>query len=633
MLQSIRERSKGVVAWVIIVLIIIPFALFGIDQFTSGDKIEIAAKVNGNPVMIADFERSFDTVKRQYQENFGEMYASLVQEDKLRQQVLDDLIQRNAINQKTTSEGFAISDAQLMQIIQGQKMFQDKGTFSLSRYEDVLKNNAYSKERFEQSQRQFMQRSQFDGIASASEIIGDSEVSALAGLESQQREVGYLRIDHRPFLTTENVKDEQIKSYYDANLDKFKSSEQVELDYIRLSVDALLKSIKVTDDQLLAYYKDHADKVQLPEKRNVRHILIMAAKDADTKIDTDAKAKAEALLAQITSGADFAKLAKENSQDPGSASHGGELGFFQHGDMVPEFETAAFSLAKVGDISPVIRTSYGYHFLQLIAIEPAQTPAFEKVRDVMAMELKTELAMKDYSQRLEQLKTLVYEQSDSLEPAAKALGLTIEHSVILGKEGGDDVFAAQPVINAAFSTPVVKEKLNSAVIETESGEAIVLRLRQHYPEHEKALTEVTEDIRLQLTRQVAIEQAKRKASELLTEVKKTTVNDPASMVKAGIEWQASEWMARNSDKVLPEILSAAFKVAKPKEGQPTWLEHRLTTGDSVLIRISGVRQDVEKTKQIEAELKQAALQVFGDAMIDALGASVKSKADVEILLK
>jgi peptidyl-prolyl cis-trans isomerase D len=633
MLQSIRERSKGVVAWVIIVLIIIPFALFGIDQFTSGDKIEIAAKVNGNPVMIADFERSFDTVKRQYQENFGEMYASLVQEDKLRQQVLDDLIQRNAINQKTTSEGFAISDAQLMQIIQGQKMFQDKGAFSLSRYEDVLKNNAYSKERFEQSQRQFMQRSQFDGIASASEIIGDSEVSALAGLESQQREVGYLRIDHRPFLTTENVKDEQIKSYYDANLDKFKSSEQVELDYIRLSVDALLKSIKVTDDQLLAYYKDHADKVQLPEKRNVRHILIMAAKDADTKIDTDAKAKAEALLAQITSGADFAKLAKENSQDPGSASHGGELGFFQHGDMVPEFETAAFSLAKVGDISPVIRTSYGYHFLQLIAIEPAQTPAFEKVRDVMAMELKTELAMKDYSQRLEQLKTLVYEQSDSLEPAAKALGLTIEHSVILGKEGGDDVFAAQPVINAAFSTPVVKEKLNSAVIETESGEAIVLRLRQHYPEHEKALAEVTEDIRLQLTRQVAIEQAKRKASELLTEVKKSTVNDPASMVKAGIEWQASEWMARNSDKVLPEILSAAFKVAKPKEGQPTWLEHRLTTGDSVLIRISGVRQDVEKTKQIEAELKQAALQVFGDAMIDALGASVKSKADVEILLK
>ncbi len=633
MLQSIRERSKGVVAWVIIVLIIIPFALFGIDQFTSGDKIEIAAKVNGNPVMIADFERSFDTVKRQYQENFGEMYASLVQEDKLRQQVLDDLIQRNAINQKTTSEGFAISDAQLMQIIQGQKMFQDKGAFSLSRYEDVLKNNAYSKERFEQSQRQFMQRSQFDGIASASEIIGDSEVSALAGLESQQREVGYLRIDHRPFLTTENVKDEQIKSYYDANLDKFKSSEQVELDYIRLSVDALLKSIKVTDDQLLAYYKDHADKVQLPEKRNVRHILIMAAKDADTKIDTDAKAKAEALLAQITSGADFAKLAKENSQDPGSASHGGELGFFQHGDMVPEFETAAFSLAKVGDISPVIRTSYGYHFLQLIAIEPAQTPAFEKVRDVMAMELKTELAMKDYSQRLEQLKTLVYEQSDSLEPAAKALGLTIEHSAMLGKEGGDDVFAAQPVISAAFSTPVVKEKLNSAVIETESGEAIVLRLRQHYPEHEKALTEVTEDIRLQLTRQVAIEQAKRKASELLTEVKKSTVNDPATMVKAGIEWQASEWMARNSDKVLPEILSAAFKVAKPKEGQPTWLEHRLTTGDSVLIRISGVRQDVEKTKQIEAELKQAALQVFGDAMIDALGASVKSKADVEILLK
>ncbi len=632
MLAAIRERSQGVVAWIIIVLIIIPFALFGIDQFTSGDKIEYAAKVNGEPVTLQEFSRAFDSVKRQYQENFGEMYASLVQEDKLRQQVLDDLVQRGALDQQVAIEGLAVSDAQLMQIIHSQKVFQDKGVFSLSRYEDVLKNNAYSKERFELTQRQFMLRSQFDAIASATEVVGASEVAALAALESQQREVGYLRIDHRPYLTQVTVNDAQIKAYYDGNIDKFKSSEQVELDYLRLSADELMKSISVSDEQLLAYYKDHSDKVQLPEKRNVRHILIMSAKDADDKVDAAAKAKAEDLLAKINKGEDFAKLAEANSEDPGSATRGGELGFFQRGDMVPEFESAAFALTKAGEVSSLVRTSYGYHILQLVAIEAAQIPAFEKVRDIMAMELKGELALKEYTKRLDQLKMLAYEQADSLEPAAKALGLTIEKSPVISREGGEGVLAAQPVIDAAFSAAVIKEKLNSAVIETQAGDAVVVRVRTHHPEHEKSLTEVSDDIRRQLARQAAIELAQAQAHAMLADVGKQN-SDPALMVKAGVEWLSSEWLARNSEKVLPEVLGAAFKAAKPKEGQATWVEHRLSTGDSLLIRVSGVRQDAAKVKQVEAELKQAALQVFADAMVDALGASIKSKADVEVFLK
>jgi peptidyl-prolyl cis-trans isomerase D len=632
MLQTIRERSQGMIAWIIIILIIIPFALWGIDQFRSGDKIEFAAKVNGEPVMMADFSRAFDRVKQQYQQNFGEMYSSLVKEDQLRQQVLDDLVQRSAVDQEAAHEGFAVSDEQLMQVIQGQKVFQEKGMFSLSRYEEVLKNNAYSKERFEQSQRQFMLRSQFEGIASASEIIGASEVSALAGLESQQREIGYLRVDYRPYLTSVKVSDEQVKAYYDANTDKFKASEQVALDYVRLSADDLIKSITVTDDQVLAYYKEHGDKIQMPEKRNIRHILIMSAKDADPKVDAAAKAKAEDLLAQINKGADFATLAKANSEDPGSATQGGELGFFSRGDMVPEFENAAFALAKVGDTSAIIKTSYGYHILQLVAVEPAQIPAFEKVREAMASELKTDLAMKDYSQRLEQLKTVAYEQADSLEPAAKALGLTITTSAPMGRDGGDGVLAAQPVIDAAFSPTVIKEKLNSSVIETQTGEAVVVHVHQYFPEHDKTLAEVTSDIRQQLTRQGAIELAQKQADALLADASKAD-SDPALMVKAGVEWQSSGWVARNSDKVLPEVLSVAFKVAKPKEGQSTWVARRLTTGDSVLIRVSGVRADDAKMKQIEGELKQAAVQVFSEAMVDAVDASVKDKAKVEVLLK
>lgn len=421
MLQFIRERSKGVFAWIVIVLIIIPFALWGIDQFRNGDKIEVAAKVNGEPVLAADVARAFDNVKRQYQENLGEMYASLVQEDKLRTQVMDDLIQRTAIDQDMKHEGFAINDQLLAQAIQSQKMFQDKGVFSVSRYEEVLRNNNYSKERFEASQRQFMMRNQLESLITSGEIIGQTELNALAALESQERDIGYLRVDYRPYLASAHVDEAQVNSYYEQNKDRFKAPEQVAVEYIHLSAADLMKSIKVTDDQVLAYYKEHLDKVQLPEKRNVRHILIMAAKDADAKVDAAAKAKIEGLVDQISKGADFADLAKKNSEDPGSATRGGELGFFQRGDMVPEFEQAAFALKNVGDLSPIVRTSYGYHVLQLVAVEPAKTPAFEQVRDIMTSELKTDLAMKAYTTQLETLKTLTFEQDDSLAPAAKKI--------------------------------------------------------------------------------------------------------------------------------------------------------------------------------------------------------------------
>jgi peptidyl-prolyl cis-trans isomerase D len=632
MLQFIRERSKGVFAWIVIVLIIIPFALWGIDQFRNGDKIEVAAKVNGEPVLAADVARAFDNVKRQYQENLGEMYASLVQEDKLRTQVMDDLIQRTAIDQDMKHEGFAINDQLLAQAIQSQKMFQDKGVFSVSRYEEVLRNNNYSKERFEASQRQFMMRNQLESLITSGEIIGQTELNALAALESQERDIGYLRVDYRPYLASAHVDEAQVNSYYEQNKDRFKAPEQVAVEYIHLSAADLMKSIKVTDDQVLAYYKEHLDKVQLPEKRNVRHILIMAAKDADAKVDAAAKAKIEGLVDQISKGADFADLAKKNSEDPGSATRGGELGFFQRGDMVPEFEQAAFALKNVGDLSPIVRTSYGYHVLQLVAVEPAKTPAFEQVRDIMTSELKTDLAMKAYTTQLETLKTLTFEQDDSLAPAAKKLDLPVQTSQLMTKETGEGVFAEKSVIDAAFSNKVLKDKLNSAVVETQAGEAVVMHLKDYIPEHDKSLAEVHEDIVQQLKKQAAVAQAKAQADALLSDVKKPAA-DPAMLVKTGITWQSSEWLGRSADKVLPEVLSAAFKAPKPKDTTPVWVEKQLSTGDTVLIRVAGVRTDDAKVKQIADELKQAAMQVFSDATVEALGNAVKDKAKVEILVK
>lgn len=632
MLAFIRERSKGVVAWVVVVIIIIPFALFGLDQFTSGDRIEIAAKVNGEPIQASEFARALDNVKRQYQESFGDMYTSLVQEDKLRQQVLDDLIQRSAIDQQMQKEGFAMSDQLLAQVIQSQQMFQDKGVFSVQRYDEVLKNNGFTKERFEQAQRQFMLRNQLEGMVTASELIGASELNALAALESQEREVGYLRVDHRPFLTKVTVTDAQIKSYYEQNVARFKSAEQVSVDYLRLSVEDLAKTIKVTDEQLQTYYKDHPEKIQLPEKRNVRHILIMSSQEADAKASETAKAKVEGLLTQIQQGADFAELAKANSEDPGSASRGGELGFFQRGDMVPEFEAAAFALVKAGDLSDIVKTSYGYHLLQLVAVEPAKTPNFAEVKGLLEQELKIELALKDYNNKLEQLKTLTFEQDDTLKTAADKLGLSIQTSALMTSQGGEGLFAAPQVIEASFSAKVVKDKLNSSVIEVQTGESVVLRVNQYQESRDKPLAEVTDEIRSLLQRQAAFAQAAELAKTVLVEAK-TVSKSPEALVKEGIEWKSAQWLSRNSDKVLPEILTVAFKAPKPAKEQASWVSHQLSTGDTVLIRVSAVRTDEAKLAKAATDLKGAALQVFADAELEAVGRSIKDKAKIEVLVK
>lgn len=631
MLEFIRERSKGVIAWIIVILIIIPFAFWGVDQFTDGDRKEYAAKVNGDPIPLAELSRSLDNVKAQYQQQFGELYSSLVQEDKLRQQVLDDLIERSAMDHQVSDEHLAVSDEQLRQLIQTQKMFQEKGQFSVQRYEKILSDNNFSRERFEAQQRQFMLRNQYEGIAGVTEIVTEGELKLLAGLETQEREVGYLRIDHRPFLDRVQVSDAQMQTYFNDNAKQFMLPERVTVHYVRLKAEDMMANEQISDDEVKAYYDAHPDKIELPAKRNARHILIRVENADDPTEDKRAFDTAKALLDQLKTGADFAKLAKEKSQDPGSAAQGGELGFFQRGDMVTPFEDAAFALKQVGELSDVVKTNFGYHIIQLIEAQDVQRPSFAKAKEVLLREMKTERAMKAFQEKVEKMKTLAYEQDDSLEPVAKALGLKVELSPSFTQEGDKGIFAAQPVLDAAFSQLVLQDKRNSSVIDLDAGDAIVIHLNNHEPEKAKDFAEVKDEIKRTLARQEAVKQSEVVAKSLMASAQQ--VKDPAQLVKEGVEWMSAQWVNRNGDAFLPEVVSAAFKAPKPKADKSTWTLHRLTTGDSLLIRVSGVRYDTSQSAKVMDEMKQAADQVFAEATVDALSTTIKAKAKVEIMAK
>lgn len=347
--------------------------------------------------------------------------------------------------------------------------------------------------------------------------------------------------------------------------------------------------------------------------------------------DSEAEARLTAILAEIKAGADFAELAKQHSDDPGSGARGGELGFFQRGDMVAEFEQAAFALTTVDELSPIIRSQFGYHLLQLVAIEAAHTPSLAETKAGIEQELRFELAQKQYHEQLEELKTLVFEQDDSLQPAADALGLSIKTSATLTRQGGDDLFASPAVIEAAFSPMVIQDKLNSSVVEAQLGEAVVMRLHSHQPSHEKALDEVRDTIVERLKKDNAMQQAQAKAEALLADL--TAGKPAAELAGEGVQYHQPLWLSRYSEDIDTGIVAASFKSNKPQGDTLSWSQQQLASGDTVVLAVSAVRVQDELLATSLQNMRQAVVQVFGDAELEALTADIKAKATVEILLK
>ncbi|HHS99689.1 MAG TPA: peptidylprolyl isomerase [Thiomicrospira sp.] len=624
MLQAIRDHAQGWIAWVIVGLIILTFALFGIDQYARGDKVVVVAEVNGEQITANQFLTLYNRQKQRLETQFGELYDQVVKDEELRNQVLDALIESEEIRQWAENNGMVISDQQLAAAIHSADVFQKDGKFSQAIYEEVLLKNGLNIARFEYEQRQFLSENQYRNLTQTSSFATSSEVEQLAGLQGQQRNVNYLRIDQRPFLKTVVVTDEMVADYYNKHLDDFVEPEKVSIDYIELSQKEMAKNIPVTDDIIQAYYADNNAQFTLPEKRQAKHILIPIEADTEEAVAKAEKTVAE-VQAKLAAGESFESLAKTYSKDPGSADSGGDLGSFEQGMMVPEFDEAVFSM-KVGEVSEPVKTEFGYHLIKLVKIEPKQTQPLDDVKEEVIAQYQAQEAEHKYFDLLEKLNTVAYEQSDSLEPAADATGLKVKTSKLFSKEGGEGLLLSnQKVINAAFSDDVLKSRLNSASIDLEPNHAVVIRVNTHQDARQKKLEEVSASIKEALTRKAAIAESAKLGETLLAKVK--AGEDPESLMKDGVEWNTVGFIERNAQNLLPQMVAEAFKAPKPVDDKPSWTSFALATGDTILLEVTEVKTKA-LTEEQKAPLKTAFSELFATSELAARLQDLKMHSDV-----
>jgi len=622
MLQAIRDKAQSWIAWVIVGLIILTFALFGIDQYARGDKVVVVAEVDGEEVTAREYLTVYNRQQQRLQKQFGDLYDQVVKDEELRNQVLDSLIEAEQVRLWSRNNDMVISDQHLASQIQAQDVFHEDGTFSQRIYEDILIRNGYNIGRFEYEQRQFLVENQFRNLTASSTFATQTEIDQLASLEAQERNIRYLRVDQRPFLNSVTVSEEDVKAAYESKKDQFVEPEKVSIDYIELSQKGLASQIETNDDLLMGFYEEQQLQFTLPEKRQAKHILILV--DEMTSDDAAQQQIAE-VQEKLNAGESFEELAKIYSKDPGSASSGGDLGSFEQGMMVPEFDEVVFTM-QPGEVSEPVKTEFGYHLIKLVAVEEKEVQPFDSVKAEVTEMYQMQEAERRYFDVLEQLNTVAYEQPDSLEPAADALGLTVSTSSLFSRSGGQgEVLSNTKVINTAFSEEVLKSKMNSTSIDIATNHAIIIRVNEYKEARQKTLDEVSANLKAQLIKDAAVAESAKLGESLLADINRG--EQPESLMRDGVEWYTVGWIKRNAQNLLPQMVSEAFKAPKPVDGKPSWSKFALSTGDTILMQVSEVKV-VELDARQKEPLDEAIANLFATAELSARVEALKAESEV-----
>lgn len=580
MLQNIRDKSQGWIAKTIIGMMVVLMALFGVDQiFQSVSNSQDAAEVNGDVISLNELARAADMQKRQLQQQLGNNFdESLINEKLLRDAALKGLIDRQLLLQGAADADFALSDAGLDQMILQEPQFQVDGKFNAERFDTFVRQMGYTRQQFRQMLREEMLIMQLRAGLMGSTFATDAEVADFARLEKQTRDFATLTLKAAPAGI--EISPEDIKAYYDEHAAEFLSPEQVQLEYLELKKSGFFDQVEVTEDELQGQYQKEI--AGLAEQRQAAHILI----EVNDKVgDEQARKKLEDVQQRLGKGEDFAALAKEFSEDPGSAGSGGDLGYAGPGVYDPEFEKALYAL-KSAEVSAPVRSAYGWHLIKLLGVQPADVPSFDTLKEKLTKELKEEKVEQRFVEASKELENLSFESSDLVQPAQE-LGLEVKVSELFGREGGKDLSANRQVLQAAFSEELLDNAANSQLIELDPDTVVVVRVKVHNKPEQLPLEAVSTVIQDQLLTQRAAEAAKKDGEQLLAALREG--KSLAGEKVADQTWDVVEAASRSQENIAPEVLRAVFRMPKPEAAdKPSFTGIALANGDFVLIRLNGV---------------------------------------------
>ena len=639
MLLDLREtvRNSKPIKYTLITIIIIPFALVGIGSYLSGGSVPPVAEVNGQPINQQQLDQAYQQQRQQLARMFGgQLPEAFANEGRLRQQALQQLISQQVLESEVANQKFAVGDATLGRAIRNLPAFQVDGRFDSETYQTQLRASGMSVPVFEQSFRDDTAMNQFRMGISDTSFTLPSEAERLLALARQTRTVEGVRFDVAKARETIEVTDEEVAAYFEENKESYKFPERAKIRYIEIDSAAIAAGIQITEEEAKTYYDENRGSFILPEQRSVSHILL-----SDDGSEEERSKKLSELKVRVEGGESFADLAKEFSDDVGTADLGGSLGIITPGTMDPQFEDAVFGLASEGDISEPVVSQFGVHLIQLDSITPESGKPFDEVKDEIIAERQQNEADREFFDLREQISEQAFDNPDSLEPAADATGLEIKTSDWLDSDTDSGSVLSNPQLMAAvFSPEVLNDELNSEVIEVGDRHVVVLRVLEHEAPRQKTLEDVRDEVVASLKSKRAVEMLKIRQDAALA---KLAEGESAADIAEGDEFATAieqVVLGRQSTELEGGVVSSIFSLPKPAaDGDPVTTAESLSNGDLLALRLDSVdvpelaspEEGADATAESLPSAEPAGPNArLGGTEFEVLLESLRNSADVEI---
>jgi peptidyl-prolyl cis-trans isomerase D len=609
--------------------IALTFATWGIQSYTQfRSQNDAVANVNG----IKITQREFDDALQRQQQRLRQLFGDRLDLDALdtpatRRALLESMIDNRLVASAAAKARLAVSDDTLREAILGIPAFQEDGRFTKSAYEAVLRSQGMTPQGFESSMRYELTLQQVSNAVTDSAIGSRTVAARLAKLLEEKREVAEALVPAQPFMSQVKVDPAQAKAYYDSHQDEFRVPERMRVQYVVLSGEALAATEPVTEAELKQAYEANASRYKADEQRRASHILIQVEPDAKPAVREAARKKAEEILAEVRkSPGSFAELAKKYSQDPGSAEKGGNLGYFDRGMMVKPFADAVFALGKVGDISGVVKSDYGYHIIELTGIQPGRTRTLDDVRKELTAELQKQKAARAYAEASERFSNLVFEQADSLQAVAQRFKLKLQDSgwITRAVDKAPAPLNNAKLINALFSDDVLVKKHNTPAVEVAPETMVAARVLEHEAASLRKFDDVKSAIEQELRRQEALKLAEKEGEAKLSKLRLGA--------DAGLKWGATRQVTRRDAKGLSEEALRRIVTADVSK-LPAYVGADKGEAGYAIYRISKVIEPDKKTDAQMATDVANLERAEGQADYDAFVASLRKRAEIEINAK
>ena len=630
MFEFIRTHQR-LMQFLLLLLILPSFVLVGVSQYERRGGGDGVATVDGRSITQQEWEaaqrRQIDQARAMMGPQFDQ---KLFDTPEAKQEVLDGLVAERAVGAEVARSHLTVGNDSLYKgIIEQTGLRKPDGSFDLDAYKAFLTSQGMTAEGFQERVRYQMAVQQLAAAVQGTAFAPRSVASRLSDLNDQQREVQELLFPIANFASQVKVTDDMVKAYYDKNAALFQVPERIKAEYVVLDQDAVEKQVSVSEAEIADFYNKNKARFTTPEKRSASHILIAVPKDAKPADDAAAKAKAQAILAELQKAPnDFAKIAKAQSQDPGSAEIGGDLGVVQKGLFDKPVEDAIYQL-KEGEVSGLVRSSFGYHIVKVTKLVPAVQKTLEEAKPEITAELKKAKMSNKYSELAETFTNTVYEQSDSLKPVADKLGLAIQTADGLTRTP-NPALGKSPVNNekflkAIFSQDAIANKRNTEAVEVAPSTLVAGRVVEFKPATKRPLAEVADQIRQRVTQEEAMRLARQAGEAKIAALK---ASDDAS------GFGATKVLSRTMQTDPGINPAAAIAVLKADASKlPAYVGVELPGQGFGVYRIGKVSQPAQVDQARRKEESAAIARAVGGAELYGYIEALKKKAKAKVNVK